>query len=264
MSKKERLGIIGGGNLGISIAEGLLVANYIQPADLIVTRRKVALLDHLKTQGVITSADNVDAVNNARIVVLAVKPKQVAEVLAPLKNFWQPGQVLVSVVTGVTIAEIQQYAPGVSVMRAMPNTAIAIRQSMTCLAAKGAPKEQVDEIVHLFDQLGKTVVIDEELMEASTVLGACGIAYALRFIRAATQGGIEIGFDSNTALLIASQTAKGAAALLLENGQHPEREIDKVTTPQGCTIVGLNEMEHNGFSSALVKGILASHKKIAK
>jgi pyrroline-5-carboxylate reductase len=265
MSKQERLGIIGGGNLGLSIAEGLLAANYIKPSDLIITRRKVALLDAYKAQGIITSADNADAVNNARIVILAVKPKQVAEVLAPLKEYWQPGQVLVSVVTGVSIAEIQQLtSPTVSVMRAMPNTAIAIRQSMTCISAKVAPKEQVEEILRLFDQLGKSVVIDEELMEASTVLGACGIAYALRFIRAATQGGIEIGFDSNTALLIASQTAKGAAALLLENGQHPEREIDKVTTPQGCTIVGLNEMEHNGFSSALVKGILASHKKIAK
>ncbi|CAN5196004.1 pyrroline-5-carboxylate reductase [soil metagenome] len=265
MSKNERLGIIGGGNLGISIAEGLLAAKYIQPSNLIITRRKISLLDEFKAQGIITSADNADAVNNARIVVLAVKPKQVAEVLAPLKGNWQLGQILVSVVTGVTIAELQELVgSNVSVMRAMPNTAIAIRESMTCIAGKNAAKDQVQEIVRLFDQLGKTVVIEEELMEASTVLGACGIAYALRFIRAATQGGIEIGFDSNTALLIASQTAKGAAALLLENGQHPEREIDKVTTPQGCTIVGLNEMEHNGFSSALVKGILASHKKIAK
>lgn len=265
MSKAERLAIIGGGNLGISIAEGLLAANYIQPSNLIITRRKVSLLDNLRAQGVITSADNADAVNNARIVILAVKPKQVTDVLSALKELWQPGQILVSVVTGVTVAEMQALvAPGVTVMRAMPNTAIAIRQSMTCIAAKGASAADQQEVVHLFNQLGKAVVIEEELMEASTVLGACGIAYALRFIRAATQGGIEIGFDSNTALLIASQTAKGAAALLLENGQHPEREIDKVTTPQGCTIVGLNEMEHNGFSSAVVKGVLASHKKIAK
>jgi pyrroline-5-carboxylate reductase len=101
-------------------------------------------------------------------------------------------------------------------------------------------------------------------MEASTVLGACGIAYALRFIRAASQGGIEIGFDANTAQIIAAQTAKGAAALLIERGHHPEREIDKVTTPQGCTIAGLNELEHNGFSSALIKGIMTSFRKIAK
>lgn len=121
----------------------------------------------------------------------------------------------------------------------------------------------VVEVKNLFDQLGQAVVIEEELMEAATVLGACGIAYALRFIRAATQGGIEIGFDAKTAALIASQTAKGAAALLLEKGAHPEQEIDKVTTPKGCTIAGLNEMEHQGFSSSLIRGILSSYQKIS-
>jgi pyrroline-5-carboxylate reductase len=101
-------------------------------------------------------------------------------------------------------------------------------------------------------------------MDASTILGACGTAYALRYIRASIQGGIEIGFDAATASLIAAQTAKGAAELLLVKGSHPEQEIDKVTTPKGCTIAGLNEMEHQGFSSSLIRGIVASYKKIAK
>ena len=115
----------------------------------------------------------------------------------------------------------------------------------------------------MFNQLGKVVAIDEKLMDAATVLGACGIAYALRFIRANIQGGIEIGFDSATATLIAAQTVKGAAELLIQNGSHPEAEIDKVTTPKGCTIAGLNEMEHQGFSSSLIKGISASYDKIS-
>jgi pyrroline-5-carboxylate reductase len=110
--------------------------------------------------------------------------------------------------------------------------------------------------------LGKVVVIDEKLMDAATVLGACGIAYALRYIRANIQGGIEIGFDAATASLIAAQTVKGAAELLIKTGRHPEQEIDKVTTPKGCTIAGLNEMEHQGFSSSLIKGISASFEKI--
>ncbi len=99
-------------------------------------------------------------------------------------------------------------------------------------------------------------------MDASTALGACGIAFALRFIRAAIQGGIEIGFDAKTAELVAAQTVKGAASLVLERKRHPEREIDLVTTPRGCTIAGLNEMEHHGFSSALIKGIVTSFEKI--
>ncbi len=114
----------------------------------------------------------------------------------------------------------------------------------------------------MFNQLGKSVIIDEKLMDSATVLGACGTAYAMRYIRANIQGGIEIGFDAAIASLIAAQTVKGAAELLLQRHTHPEQEIDKVTTPKGCTIAGLNEMEHMGFSSSLIKGITASYKKI--
>ena len=148
--------------------------------------------------------------------------------------------------------------------RAMPNTAIAIQESMTCICNKDAVSSDIKYVNDLFNKLGKVVTIDEKLMEASTILGACGTAYAMRYIRASIQGGIEIGFDATTASLIAAQTAKGAAELLLKKGTHPEQEIDKVTTPKGCTIAGLNEMEHQGFSSSLIKGIVASYKKIAK
>jgi pyrroline-5-carboxylate reductase len=146
----------------------------------------------------------------------------------------------------------------------MPNTAIAIQQSMTCLSYNSAAATQVNFVTKLFDTLGKVTVINENLMDAATVLGACGTAYAMRYIRANIQGGIEIGFDAATASLIAAQTVKGAAELLLEKGSHPEQEIDKVTTPKGCTIAGLNEMEHQGFSSSLIKGIATSYNKIVK
>jgi len=144
----------------------------------------------------------------------------------------------------------------------MPNTAIAIRQSMTCIAAseKG---EELGMVRRLFEGLGKVVVIDEELMIPATALCACGIAFFLRAIRAASQGGIEIGFHAEDALLMAAQTARGAASLLVEGGTHPEGEVDRVTTPQGCTISGLNQMEHNGFSSAMIKGIVTSAEKAA-
>jgi pyrroline-5-carboxylate reductase len=146
----------------------------------------------------------------------------------------------------------------------MPNTAIAIRESMTCLSGKDVNPEQLQEIMEIFNQLGSTVKIDEKLMDAATVLGACGTAFAMRYIRANIQGGIEIGFDAATASLIAAQTVKGAAELLLKKQTHPEQEIDKVTTPKGCTIAGLNEMEHRGFSSSLIKGLVASYQKIGQ
>ncbi len=152
----------------------------------------------------------------------------------------------------------------IPVFRAMPNTAIAIQESMTCISYSNASDTQINFVKELFTKLGKVAVIDEKLMDAATVLGACGTAFAMRYIRANIQGGIEIGFDSATANLIAAQTVKGAAELLLQKGTHPEQEIDKVTTPKGCTIVGLNEMEHQGFSSSLIKGIATSYDKIVK
>jgi pyrroline-5-carboxylate reductase len=148
--------------------------------------------------------------------------------------------------------------------RAMPNTAIAIQESMTCICSQDASTADIKYVNELFSCVGKVVTIDEKLMDAATILGACGTAYAMRYIRANIQGGIEIGFDAATASLIAAQTVKGAAELLLQKGSHPEQEIDKVTTPKGCTIAGLNEMEHRGFSSSLIRGIVASYNKIAK
>ena len=173
--------------------------------------------------------------------------------------------ILVSVVTGVLIKDIEDsIKKKLPVCRAMPNTAIAIQESMTCLSFNNATEKQTGYVKDLFSVLGKVTIINENLMDAATVLGACGTAYAMRYIRANIQGGIEIGFDAATASLIAAQTVKGAAELLLEKGSHPEQEIDKVTTPKGCTIAGLNEMEHQGFSSSLIKGIATSYNKIVK
>ena len=237
----------------------------MKPAHIIVTRRNIRTLKSLEDKGVMISNSNHEAISYADLVMLCIKPFQINEVLAEIKDKLRPSHVLVSAVTGVTIEQIEKITgTEVSVVRAMPNTAIAIRQSMTCISYNRVKQDQVEYIENVFEQLGQVVTIDEKLMEASTVLGACGIAYALRYIRASIQGGIEIGFDAATANLIAAQTVKGAADLLIKTGHHPEQEIDKVTTPKGCTIAGLNEMEHQGFSSSLIRGIVASYKKIAK
>ena len=261
---KKSIAIIGGGNLGASIAHGLTKSNFIAPENIIVTRRKVEALKTLEAEGITVSTDNNDAVERSRIVILAVKPHQINEVLMEVKDsVIKSKPLLASVVTGTKISEIKEIVgPDIKVFRVMPNTAIAIQESMTCISSVNSSDEEVEEVKGLFEQLGKVAIIHEELMDASTALGACGIAFALRFIRAAIQGGIEIGFDAKTAELIAAQTAKGAASLVMERKRHPEREIDLVTTPQGCTIAGLNEMEHQGFSSALIKGIVTSYKKI--
>jgi len=263
----KKIAIIGGGNLGTAIAEGLIQSGFVSPKHILITKRNIQTLNHLERQGVLVSDKNEEAVRYADLVILAVKPFQVNDILASLKpEFKSDKQLLVSVVTGISIGHISERLGGkVPVVRAMPNTAIAIQESMTCIAASpNVPEDQLQYVLDIFDQLGKAVKIDEKLMDAATVLGACGTAFAMRYIRANIQGGIEIGFDAATANLIAAQTVKGAAELLLKRGSHPEQEIDKVTTPKGCTIAGLNEMEHQGFSSSLIKGLVASYDKIAK
>lgn len=262
----KKIAIIGGGNLGVAIAEGLIKSNFCIPSHIIVTKRNIKTLEELERKGVLVTNDNNEAVRYADLVILAVKPFQIKEVLLGMKDELSAVRhVVVSVVTGVLIKDMQEWiGEEMPMMRAMPNTAIAIQESMTCISAKNAVQEQLDYVHDLFSQLGRVALIEEKLMDAATVLGACGIAYALRYIRASIQGGIEIGFDAKTATLIAAQTVNGAAELLIQKGSHPEAEIDKVTTPRGCTIAGLNEMEHMGFSSSLIKGIKTSYETIGK
>ncbi len=263
---KQKIAIIGGGNLGTAIAEGLIASKFAKSQDVIITKRNPSTLKSFEKKGVVVTADNNLAVKQAGIVILAVKPYQVKEVIEGIQKNLSSEHILVSVVTGILINDIESFLhkKKLAIFRAMPNTAIAIRESMTCLSHAHSTNEQIEYIHKLFATLGEVVTIDEKLMDAATVLGACGTAFAMRYIRANIQGGIEIGFDAATASLIAAQTVKGAADLLITKNSHPESEIDKVTTPKGCTIAGLNEMEHRGFSSSIMKGVVASYDKIIK
>ncbi len=261
-----KIAIIGGGNLGSSIAKGLLKLKDFNNNNLVIAEKRPLQIKYLQENGFnVIGNDNIKAVRDKDIVIVSVKPQQIFEVFDEIKNVIDgKKQILISTVTGINLKEIQSYMGKIPVVRIMPNTAIEIKESMTCISFLNNSKQQENTIIELFSQLGKVLVIQEELMGAVTVLGACGIAFALRFLRAATQGGIEIGFGAELSQLIAAQTVKGAVQLILENNSHPEKEIDKVTTPQGITISGLNEMEHQGFSSALIKGLITSFNKLEK
>ena len=254
------LAILGAGNIGTAIARGLVRADGYAPADFILTRRHPEALESMAADGFGVQTDNGDAVRRSDTVILAVQPQQLDDLLEEIKHELDAQrQLLVSVVSGAQIVAIAgRVGDEIAVARAMPNVAVGIGQSMTCLS--GAP-EALEKASALFGAVGTTLVIDEEQMVPATALCACGVAYFLRAIRASSQGGIEIGFHPEQALTMAAQTALGASALMLERGRHPEREIDTVTTPRGCTIAGLNELEHRGFSSALIKGILISAQK---
>jgi pyrroline-5-carboxylate reductase len=258
-----RISIIGCGNIGMSLLQGWLKQQSVPPANITATRRNIGEIEHLSAFGINLTSDNVKAVNETDVIIIAVKPYNLTSVLEEIKNHLDPKRhLLVSVTTGVKISEIQKIIGNdMPVIRAMPNISAGVCRSVTCLSGNGSAGE-LEPVKSLFDLIGTSMIIDEDLMESATILGACGIAYVLRFIRAMIQGGIQIGFDASTASAIVNQTVKGAAELLIEGHQHPEFEIDRVTTPKGCTIVGLNEMEHNGFSSSLIKGLVASFAKI--
>jgi pyrroline-5-carboxylate reductase len=257
------IAILGGGNVGQALGRGLLATGRFRVTDIMLTRLHVERLAELTDAGLTAGADNRAAVAAARQVVVAVQPRQLDALLSEIRATLDARRhTLISVVTGATIGQIRAQVGGeIPVVRAMPNTAIAIGQSMTCLAALPEHRPQLEQAKLLFDSVGTTLEIDEALMESATALCACGIAFFLRAVRAASQGGIEIGFHPKESLLMAAQTALGAAGLLMRDSAHPEPEIDRVTTPRGCTIAGLNEMEHRGFSSAMIKGIVTSAKK---
>ena len=256
-----KIAIIGAGNIGTALAEGF--AGIEKKENITLTRRNLQHIEDFRTNGYKISDSNTDAVKNADIILLAVLPQQINDVLkeiAPAINI--SSAIIVSTVTGISIHNIREIiGQNAKVARAMPNTALSIRESMTCIAFDGIPAHEKKQIFELFNQIGTTLVIKEEMMTAATALCACGIAFFMRAIRSASQGGIEMGFHADEALQLAVQTAKGAALLLQKENAHPEKEIDRVTSPKGCTIAGLNEMEHNGYSSAMIKGLLTSFNK---
>jgi pyrroline-5-carboxylate reductase len=257
-----KIGIIGGGNLGKSLANGLVKSGKYMPNEISIHRRNKGHLATLKDAGYDTKDSNTELVKSSDIIFLAVLPQQVDAVLEEIKDTINSNQLVISLVTGVAISILSEKLNNhAKIVRAMPNTAISIGQSMTCICANESAQDELKKVVELFDLVGKSVIIAESQMTSATALCACGTAFFLRAIRAAMQGGTEIDFHAEESLLMAAQTAKGAAMLLLENHSHPEDEIDKVTSPKGCTIAGLNNMEHSGFSSAFIKGITTSAEK---
>ncbi len=257
-----KIAIIGTGNLGKAIANGLLESKLVKPKDLTLTKRNYKTLDNFKKQGVVITADNKNAVKGKDVVFLCVQPHKLDVVL---KGLVFNKTILISTITGVSLRDLSAKINATTALfRAMPNTAIAVKESMTCISTNNGNEKQKKTVQKIFNALGESLYIEDELMGSATVLAASGTAFALRYLRAAMQGGIEIGFESDDAQKIAAQTIKGATSLILKNNSHPESEIDKVTTPLGITITGLNKMEQEGFSSALIHGIQASYGKIKK
>jgi pyrroline-5-carboxylate reductase len=259
-----KIAIIGTGNLGKSIAMGLVEENAY--TSLYLNKRNLSSIQEFKsTENVILTSSNVEAVQASEILIFAVQPSHFESVLSEITPHLNKMHLLISTVKGVDIAKIEAICgTKQSIIRAMPNTAIAVGKSMTCLCSNSKDEKVIQTAQGVFDKLGHSMMISESQMQAATVVCASGIAFWMRLIRASTQAAIQLGFDSVVAQQLAMYTCEGAANLLITNGKHPEEEIDQVTTPRGCTIEGLNEMEHKGLSSSLIQGMVASFQKISQ
>ncbi len=262
-----KIGIIGGGNMGGAIAIGLAESGVVMPNDITVSSPNChGELDVIKktNSGINISTDNIDAVCGTDIIIIAVKPwllPVIVEEISAKIDFEHQG--IASLIAGTSLADLSSFFADYSkkpiLFRLIPNTAIAVRQSMTFISSLNGEKWEV-ALKNLFDALGKALIVEERMMGACTAISSCGIAYAMRYIRAASEAGVELGIYPNQAKDIVLQTLRGAVDLLESTGNHPEAEIDKVTTPGGITIKGLNAMEAHGFTNAVIEGIKASAK----
>ena len=249
--------------MGGATVEGLIKGEQFKNEDITVADPSEAVIDKFAKTGVSVTTDNKLAAETADIVCVVVKPWLVERVLKDIKPELNPNkQILIVIAAGVSSASIKEWlgeqCP--SLFLAIPNIAIAEMASMTFVVPVGASEEQVQTVVNIFDEMGTTLITDEQHLAAGTTLASCGIAYAMRYIRAAAEGGVELGFKADDAKKIVMQTMKGAVELLEASGLHPEAAIDLVTTPGGVTIKGLNEIEHAGFTSAVIRGLKAGVK----
>ncbi|SDB56293.1 pyrroline-5-carboxylate reductase [Flavobacteriaceae bacterium MAR_2010_188] len=258
-----KIAIIGTGNLGRSIAKGLITNNAI--TTLYLTKRNIESISEFEGyKNVTVTDDNQLAIQKSDILIFAVQPAHLESILQEIALDLTEKHVIISTITGFDISKIESLVgDNQFIIRAMPNTAIAVGKSMTCLCSNEIGKKRIKIAEAIFNRLGHSICIPEVQMQAATVICASGIAFWMRLIRATTQAAIQLGFDSKQAQELAMFTCEGAANLLINTGNHPEEEIDKVTTPKGCTIEGLNEMEHKGLSSSLIQGMVASYNKIS-
>ena len=258
-----KIAVIGAGAMGGATVEGLIKGQYFKNNDITVADPSQAVTEKFAKMGISVTSDNKLAADTADIVCVVVKPWLVERVLKDIKPELDPKkQILIVIAAGVSSESIKGWLGDQcpSLFLVIPNIAIAEMASMTFVVPVGASEKDIQTVTDIFNEMGNTLITDEQHLAAGTTLASCGIAYAMRYVRAAAEGGVELGFKADDAKAIVMQTMKGAVELLEASGMHPEAAIDLVTTPGGVTIKGLNEMEHAGFTSAVIRGLKAGLK----
>ena len=253
-----KIAIIGGGNMGASIAAGIAAAGVVAPQRITVSHLKKGLT---LPEGIMLTRDNAQAVSGADLIIAAVKPWLMEQVLREIAPHIDPAaQAVASVAAGIDFAQMERWlgTPSPVLFRIVPNTAVEIARGVTFIARKGAGDRFRGEVRSIFEALGSVYEVEERQIRAVTALSSCAIAYALRYIDASAQGGRLLGIEESEALKIVMDTVEGAVCLLKAHGSTPQQEIERVTTPGGITLRGLDAMEKGGFSAAVISGLKAS------
>ena len=258
MFAKTKIAVIGAGKLGEALIAGMMDAGIVKKDQFIATAAHRERLDIIRKKlGVKVTLSNGEAVRKAQLVLLCVKPQAVEEVLRQLADDLTPEHVLISVAASVSIRFMENIlAKPIPVIRAMPNTPCLIKQGMTAVAAgTHATIAQVQPAKRMFDAIGRCIILDEKHMDAVTALSASGPAFVYTIIESFIEGGVKVGLPRDAATLMAAQMVHGAANMVLQTGEHPAKLKDVVTTPAGCTVDGLLELEEGGLRVTLIKAV---------
>jgi pyrroline-5-carboxylate reductase len=264
MLSNKRVAVLGAGKLGETLIKGLLGAGVITPDKLMVTAAHAHRVDHLKERfGLSGTLSNQDAAVSADVIILSVKPQTVPKVLSEIGSSLKPSQLLISVAASVGIPFIEKHlTAAVPVIRAMPNTPCLLNVGMTGIApGSNAQPEHVRLAKFIFDSVGRTVVVDEKHMDAITGLSASGPAYIYMVIESLAEAGVKVGLPRDIATELAAQTVVGAGSMVLQTGEHPAKLKDSVTTPAGCTIDGILELEEGGLRVTLIKAVVKATER---
>jgi pyrroline-5-carboxylate reductase len=260
----RRLAVVGAGKMGATLLRALLDSSAVGAGEVIATvKHEAGAAELARRFAIATGTDNREAVRGAELVLIGVKPQVLAEVLAELAPVLRPDQLVVSIVASATTAYIEDRLTGpIPVVRAMPNTPALIGEGMTVLCAgRHAGQAHLERAESIFRAVGRTLVLDEKHLDAVTALSASGPAYIYVVLESLAEGGVKVGLPRHTATELVAQMCLGAARMVLETGEHPALLKDAVTTPAGCTIDGLLQLEEGGLRVTLIKAVVESTRR---
>lgn len=260
----DRIALIGGGNMGEALAAGMVKAQFTRRENILVAEPVPERREYLrKTHGLEVFEDGNMVVSQARVILFAVKPQVIDDVVSQLRDAVSDAHLLISIIAGTpTKRFIDSFGTGARIIRVMPNTPALVGAGAAGLCKGGAAGDaDLDLAKQILESVGRVIEVPESLMDAVTGLSGSGPAYVFQFIEALADGGVRVGLPRDQALLLAAQTVLGSAKMLLETGKHPGVLKDMVASPGGTTIAGLHALESEGLRAAVIAAVVAATQR---